>query len=148
MEGETGIRSRERKGWYKQEGEGDGKARTPTRATFSRSFLRSFVRFFVMTVDETMTYFPGFYSRGAPRLCHSHLPSHLSPVPPLSSGTHAHTRRRLECILSSSFHCVGKSCAFSFCMARVIPRTSLPLNSFLGSDLYVKRVNILAIVAE
>jgi len=83
---------RENGGRYKQEGEGDGKARTPTHATFSRSFLRSFVRFFVMTVDETMTYFSGFYSRGAPRLCHSHLPSYLPlflPFRPEHTRVHA-----------------------------------------------------------
>lgn len=114
------IRERENGGRYKQEGEGDGKARMPTHATFSRSFLRSFVRFFVMTVDETMTYFSGFYSRGAPRLCHSHLPSYLPPFLPFSPGTHARARRRLECILSSSFHCASKSCVFSFCVSRVI----------------------------
>lgn len=71
-EGETGIHSR---GWCERargeggrEAGGGGKARTPTRATFSRArfCVRSFVRFFVMTVDETMTYFSGFSLPGCP----------------------------------------------------------------------------------
>lgn len=91
-EGGKKKESREREGnWYPSErekrmmrGEAE-KARTPTRATFSRSFLlfvRSFVRFFVMTVDETMTYFSGFSLPGCPAAL-PFMPTSYLPVPTL-----------------------------------------------------------------
>lgn len=92
---------------------GGGKARTPTRATFSRSFLRSFVRFFVMTVDETMTYFSGF---SLPE-CPAALPFTPSLIPPpsLSPGT----RETRACTLWASFHRSPSSLArfLSICRA-------------------------------
>lgn len=96
-EGEKGGTS----GRGREAGDG-GKARTPTRATFSRSFLRSFVRFFVMTVDETMTYFSGFSLPGCPAAL-PFTPSLILPpfLPPFARNTRASCTppRRHGCVL-------------------------------------------------
>lgn len=131
------IREGEKGGTSGREAEKHVRQHAPHSA--ARSCVRSFGSLWWLSMKRWHI-FPDFHSRGAPRLCHSHLPSYFPPFLPFRPEQACIPSPRVLGLLSLHPQ------VFFLHVARY--SSSLSLNPFPASDLHVKYVNILAIVAK